>query len=153
MQPSPQACLPASKSYAKIIQFSPKDWSKISKNRCWKQVDFVVNVLIVFVVDFTEFWSKLDLTLGVKIDSKSFENRFGRPRTSKMPPWSLRKDSKTPKVALRSLQKVSKAGHNGLWEGAWTNAHGLVKLRDSIKLEPPKSCMMWTNWMNRLHGI
>ena len=89
----------------------------------------------------------------LKIVRKSFWPPKDLPRTSKMPPWSLRKASKTPKVAPRGLQKVSKAAHNGLWEGAWTNAHGLVKLRDSIKLEPPKSCMMWTNWMNRLHGI
>ena len=108
MQPSPQACLPASKSNAKMIQFSPKNWSKISKNRCWKQVDFVVNVLIIFVMDFTEFWSKLDLTLGVKIDSKSFENRFGRPRTFQGLPRCLHEVSERPPRPQKWLREASK---------------------------------------------
>ena len=54
---------------------------------------FLVICLYLFM-DFTEFWSKLDLTLGIKILPKSFENRFGRPSTSKM------QASKTPKVVF-----------------------------------------------------
>ena len=59
-------------------------------------------------MDFTEFWSKLDLTLGVKIDSKSFENRFGRPRTFQGLPRCLHEVSEKPPRPQKWLREASK---------------------------------------------